>query len=54
MAKQYDITFYNIFLLSYKKFHLMGYSRKKTNRGVKDMEFPEVLKKKHVKFPWVN
>ena len=32
----------------------MTYSRKKTNRGVEDMEFPGVLKKEHVEIPGVN
>ena len=32
----------------------MGYSRKKLNRGVEDMEFPRVLKKENVEIPGVN
>ena len=32
----------------------MGYSRKKPNMGVQDMEFLGVSKKYHVEFPGVN
>ena len=32
----------------------LGYSRKKPNREVEDMEFPGVLKKLEEKFPRVN
>ena len=32
----------------------MSYSRKKSNSGVEDMEFPRLLKKKYEKIPGVN
>ena len=32
----------------------LGYSRKKPNKGVENVEFPGVLKKYHVDFPGVN
>ena len=33
---------------------IMGYSRKNPNRGVEDMEFLGVLKKKHEEIPGVS
>ena len=31
----------------------MGYCRKKADKGLKDMDFPEVLEKEHVEIPGV-